>query len=178
MYARMGFGVFVVLLVVIMPLAAFGEPVDSVHTTAAAADSAASMTIPSVTETVLPSLTRIVFSLLIIVAIIYASVFLLKKLSGNRLGSGTRGKTIRVIEQTYLAPKKSVCLLKLADRAVLIGITDNTINMLTEISLDDLPEDITEAVTKQNLNFQGFLNNATGKLFGGRSKRGEGPHAS
>ena len=98
---------------------------------------------PSLTESVLPSLTRIGLSLCVIVAIIYLTIFLLKKLSGNRIG-GKKGTAIQVVETTYLAPKKSVCLLKLADRAVLVGITDNNINLLTELEWDSLPQETAE----------------------------------
>jgi flagellar biosynthetic protein FliO len=105
--------------------------------------------------------------------IIYAAVFLLRRLSGSRL-SGGRGKTIQVIEQTYLAPKKSVCLLKLADRAVLIGITDTSINMLTELEWDSLPPEVVKKLTQPPTGFPGFLNEAAGKLFRGRSTKGAG----
>jgi flagellar protein FliO/FliZ len=126
---------------------------------------------PSLTESVLPSLTRIAISLIIIVAIIYATIFLLKKLSGNRIG-GRKGKAIEVVEQTYLAPKKSVCLLKLADRAVLVGITEQNINMLTEFNWEDLPEQTVEKGKRLQTGFPGLLNEAAGKLFGGRANKG------
>jgi flagellar protein FliO/FliZ len=127
---------------------------------------------PSVTETVLPSMTRIGLSLMVIVIIIYLAVFALRKFSGNSMG-GKKGKTVQIIEQTYLAPKKSVFLLKLADRAVLVGVTDTNINMLTEFDLDVIPRDVIERVEKQQGGFPGFLSAATGKLLGGKGNRGE-----
>jgi flagellar biosynthetic protein FliO len=130
--------------------------------------------IPSLTESVLPSLTRIALTLCVVVAIIYLTVFLLKKLSGNRAGGTGRGKTVQVIEQTYLAPKKSVCLLKLADRAVLVGITDTSINLLTEFDWETLPSDIVERAGRSQAGFQGILNEAAGRLFGGRKDKGVG----
>ncbi len=130
--------------------------------------------IPALTESVVPSLTRIALTLCVVVAIIYLTVFLLKKLSGSRAGGTGRGKTVQVIEQTYLAPKKSVCLLKLADRAVLVGITDTSINLLTEFDWDSLPGDIIERAGRTQAGFPGILNEAAGKLFGGRKDRGVG----
>lgn len=126
--------------------------------------------IPSLTESVLPSLTRIAVSLIVIVAIIYLTVFMLRKLSGSRFGGG-KGKTIEIVEQTYLAPKKSVCLLKLADRAVLVGITEQNINMLTEFNWDDLPKQAPVQTGQMPNGFQGLLNEAAGKLFGNRAKK-------
>ena len=127
--------------------------------------------IPSLTESVLPSLSRIGISLVIIVAIIYLTVFLLRKLSGNRLG-GRKGTAIQIIEQTYLAPKKSVCLLKLADRAVLVGITDTNINLLTELEWDSLPQEAIDKSRSLHKSFPGFLNEAAGRLFGSRKGKG------
>jgi len=126
---------------------------------------------PSMTDTVLPSLTRIGLSLLIIVGIIYISVFLLRRLSGRKAGGGG-GKTIRIIEQTYLSPKKSVCLLKLADRAVLVGITEANINLLTEMAWDELPQDFLQKATERRAGFQGFMVEAAGKLLGAKSNKG------
>jgi len=126
--------------------------------------------VPSLTESVVPSLTRIAVTLGIVVAIIYLTVFLLKKLSGNRVGGAGRGKTVQVIEQTYLAPKKSVCLLKLADRAVLVGITDANITLLSEFDWDSLPGDVMSKVNRTPGGFQGVLNEAAGRLFGKKAK--------
>ncbi len=130
--------------------------------------------IPSLTESVLPSLTRIALTLCVVVAIIYLTVFLLKKLSGSRAGGTGRNKTVQVIEQTYLAPKKSVCLLKLADRAVLVGITDTSINLLTEFDWETLPSDVIDRAGRAQTGFPGILNEAAGKLFGGRKDKGVG----
>jgi len=129
---------------------------------------------PSLTESVVPSLTRIALTLCVVVAIIYLTVFLLKKLSGSRAGGTARGKTVQVIEQTYLAPKKSVCLLKLADRAVLVGITDTNISLLTEFDWESLPSDLVDRAGRSQAGFPGILNEAAGRLFGGRKDKGVG----
>lgn len=127
--------------------------------------------IPSLSESVLPSLSRIAISLGVIVFIIYLTVFLLRKLSGNRIG-GKKGNNIRIVEQAYLAPKKSVCLLKLADRAVLVGITDTSINLLTEFDWESMPEKKADKEGGRQAGFPGFLNEAAGRLFGGKKGKG------
>jgi flagellar biosynthetic protein FliO len=133
---------------------------------------------PSLTGSVLPSLTRIAVSLLVIIAIIYLTVFVLRKLSGNRLGGGKKGRTVQVVEQTYLAPKKSVCLLKLADRAVLVGVTDSTISFLTEFDWDSLPQEGSEKSALSQKGFPGLLKEAVTR-FSRRENKGElhGPQA-
>lgn len=139
-------------------------------TSQTASDSTA--TVPSVSQEILPTLSRIGISLLVIIVVIYGSVFLLKKLSGQRLGGGARGKTVKIIEQTYIAPKKSVCLLKMADRAILIGITDTNINLLTECNWDELPEMQKQQLQRSEQGFTQALTDAAGKLFRSRSGRG------
>lgn len=126
---------------------------------------------PSLTESIVPSLVRIALSLGVIVAIIYVTVLVLRKLSGNRFG-GRRGTAVQIVEQTYIAPKKSICLLRLADRAVLVGVTDTSINLLTEMEWDALPQETAERANRSQTGFPGLLNEAAGKLFGGRKQKG------
>lgn len=157
---------------------AIAEPPDSAAVSrpaplSAALDTLTDVGTSSLIQESMPSLARILAALLVIIVVIYLGVFLLRRMSGNRLGSG-RGKTIQVIEQTYLAPKKSVCLLKLADRAVLIGITDAAITLLTELEWDSLPPEVVKKLAESPAGFSGFLNDAAGKLFGGRSGKGAG----
>lgn len=128
--------------------------------------------VPSVTGDILPMLSRIGVSLLIIIVIIYGTVFLLKKLSGHRIGGGVRIKSVTVIEQTYIAPKKSVCLLKIADRAVLVGITDTNISMLTECNWDELPIEQKSQMQRPEQGFTQVLSDAAGKLFRNKGSRG------
>lgn len=130
------------------------------------------MVMPSLTEGALPSMTKIGLSLLLVIVVIYGTVFLMRKLTGNRLAGAGSKKSVQLIEQTYLAPKKSVCLVKLADRAVLLGMTDTQINFLTEIDWDSMPQDVHKKVESKAVGFQSILNDAAGKLFGSKKKKG------
>ena len=170
--------VLLLLLLVIGPVTmaqdvATDQTVPSMAQTQTAACGREKESMPSLTESVLPSLTRIAVSLCVIVAIIYLTVFLLKKLSNSHIG-GRKGTAIQIVEQTYLAPKKSVCLLKLADRAVLVGITENSMNLLTEMEWDALPQETIEKSDRAHAGFQGFLNEAAGRFLGGKRSKGAG----
>ena len=167
----------VILMLLVAALPAMAEP--EAASSAAAADSlnapgreASETAVPAVTYDLLPSLAKIGLSLVIIVVVIYLSVFGLKKLSGSRLGGANRGKTVQIIEHTYLAPKKSVCLLKMADRAVLIGITEANINLLTECDWEEIPEETRQSLRKVSNGFPGLLGEAAGKLFKIKTRRG------
>jgi len=164
-------GLLLAAIVLTAPTIMAGDPVTGTTPVSPPKTDTLSATTPALglTDSVLPSLTRLGLSLLAIVAIIYATVFLMKKLSGNKIG---RGRTIQIIEQTYLAPKKSVCLLKLADRVVLVGITENNISLLTELDCESMPAEYLNKINERPAGFQGFLNDATGKLFGRKRNGG------
>lgn len=169
---RYTWAVLIVLAIVAGSAAAQVEFVNSTAT-ALASDSgmaAGASAVPNVSDSVLPSLTRLGMALLVIIVIIYLAVFLMRKLSGGRLGGG-KNRTIQIVEQAYLAPKKSVCLIKLADRLVLVGVTDSSISMLTEFDAESMPPDYLSRLKENPGGFQSILGDVTGKLFG--KNRGE-----
>lgn len=87
----------------------------------------------SLSSTVLPSMGKMISALIIVLVCIYLGLMLLKRLMGRGPGRSQGGDLLEVIETTYLAPKKSVALVRVADKSVLIGVTDNQISILTEL---------------------------------------------
>lgn len=49
---------------------------------------------------------------------------------------------IKILAQHYLGPKKSLAVVRVAGESILVGITDNNINMIKSLALldDELPE--------------------------------------
>lgn len=49
---------------------------------------------------------------------------------------------IKVLTQHYLGPKKSLAIVRVAGESILIGVTDNSINLIKSLSLldDEIPE--------------------------------------
>ena len=82
------------------------------------------------------AMVRGIGALLLIMVLIYGSVWLLRYFMGRKSFGNTTSEQIRVVSTTYIAPKKSVALIQVYDKAVLIGITENSMNMLTELSKD------------------------------------------
>ncbi|MEW5993898.1 MAG: flagellar biosynthetic protein FliO [Candidatus Zixiibacteriota bacterium] len=80
----------------------------------------------------LPSLARLVLALVVVIVCIYAGIYLLKRLSLRRY-AGRQGQLLEVIETAGVGPKKTVSLIKVADKSVLVGMTDTHISLLTEI---------------------------------------------
>ena len=81
---------------------------------------------------VLPSLIRIISALVIVVVCIYGGIFLLKKLMNKRNGRSASFGNLEVIETIHIAPRKSVTLLRVGEKSVLVGTTENNMSLLCE----------------------------------------------
>ena len=87
-------------------------------------------------QTVVPSLLKMASALIVVVFCIYGSVFLLKKGFGRKLSHNRRNSALEVLETTYVGPKKSISLVRVGDKSVLVGVTDNQISVLTELDAE------------------------------------------
>ncbi len=113
---------------------------------------------------------KMISALVIVIACIYLSMLLIKKGLGKKFSSNKEINVLEVLETTYLAPKKSVSLLRVADKSVLIGITDNQISVLTELGVEETAKLTagvsTQIQTNQSTNFKNIM----GKVFDGIKK--------
>ena len=92
---------------------------------------------------VLPALIKMASALVVVIICIYGGIYLLKRFtSGKTRRRG--GRLLEVIETTYVAPKKTVSLVRVADKAVLVGVTESQISMLTELDADQTAAIATE----------------------------------
>lgn len=63
---------------------------------------------------------------------------------------------IKVLSQHYLGPKKSLCVIRVAGETLLVGVTDNNINLIKALSLLDeeipetLPRDFVKTLKEQD----------------------------
>jgi flagellar protein FliO/FliZ len=81
----------------------------------------------------LPSLVRMIGALIFVLICVYVVLYLLKRMMGKRYTGGNRGDLLEVLGTLCVAPKKSVSLIRVADKSVLVGITDNQISCLMEL---------------------------------------------
>ena len=80
---------------------------------------------------------------LIVIGLLVLFLHFLRKFMFRPLGGGITGEQFRVIRQFHLGSKKSVALVRFADRLLLLGVTDSTITTLAEI---DDPEEVSRIV--------------------------------
>lgn len=99
---------------------------------------------------------RILFTLSILGLLGTGAFFFLRKYKVPRaMKTQTQ---IKVLQQHYLGPKKSLAIVRVAGESLLIGITDQNISMLKSLSLldDEVPEEAPQNFGK----VLGVLNNA------------------
>lgn len=84
-----------------------------------------------------PSLFKLISALVIVIASIYAGVYLLKRMMGRKYTGNRQNNLLEVLETAYIGPKKTVSLVRVADRAVLVGTSENHISPLAELDADE-----------------------------------------
>ncbi len=83
------------------------------------------------------ALLRMIVSLLIVLSLIVGGVFLLKKFRIYKLLATDAKSPVSVISNIPLGNKRSLCLVKVANEVLIIGMTSTNISLLSKISVDD-----------------------------------------
>jgi flagellar protein FliO/FliZ len=112
------------------------------------------------------SIIKMLAALAVVIGCIYVAIFLLKKLMARRQQAGSADRILQILETAWIDPKKSLSLVRVADKAVLIGVTDNQISVLTELDPEKTQLLTTAAATAERANFSGFLKAASDKWKG------------
>lgn len=104
-----------------------------------------------------------IFKLVIVLGLAYATILGLKKFSGMRGIAGPGQHHIRVLENSSIGPNKSLHLVEIGSRKLLVASTPNQVNLLAELDESDLPEVDPVQPSSSPVGFKeqlsGFLNN-------------------
>jgi len=85
------------------------------------------------------SLGRLGLTLVAVLGLIWVTMWVARRvLKGRIAGRGESG--LRVRERLFLAPKKSIEVVSVGERVLVLGVTENHISMLTELAPGDLPD--------------------------------------
>jgi len=112
---------------------------------------------------------KVILGMAVIVILIYLTVFLLRFVNKNKVNSGTiRLKTgknlIKVLDSANISTNKSIQLVSVAGKMIIIGVTDNMINFLSEVApgktkdVDEFLQDIQDEEPLK-MNFKSLLSN-------------------
>jgi flagellar biosynthetic protein FliO len=111
-------------------------------------------------------LLKLLVALVVIVAAIYGFLYLLRRMMGVRMAGNRSSRLIEVLETTYIAQKKSISLVRYADRAVLIGVADNSVSVLAELDSETTGKIMAEIASsgKAGAGFKNILDSAKGRV--------------
>ncbi|MBD3382196.1 MAG: hypothetical protein GF404_08365 [candidate division Zixibacteria bacterium] len=107
------------------------------------------------------TLLKMGLALLLIIALIYLSVFVLKRLSTARMGRQSLSGAIEVVDRHFISPKKQVCLLKVEKKYLLVGVTEQAVNLVADVSDQEFikPQTASSPESK-GFSFKTFFNDA------------------
>ena len=86
------------------------------------------------TPDLVPMLGRTFLSLIVIGVLIYLVLLVLRKSLYKQWRNRGGDDLFSVLGSTFVGPKKTVCLLKVLDRILIVGVTDTQISLLSEIT--------------------------------------------
>jgi len=95
---------------------------------------------------------RVISTLLIVIALIIATVYVLKKKYGVRTNIRGKRRLIQIVDHTPMGVKKSVSLVKVPGKHLLLGLTNDRIELITEIANEDIADDSEPVNKKEFLN--------------------------
>lgn len=81
-----------------------------------------------------------IFKLAVVLGLAYASIYALKRFTGlkNAIGGGRR--RIKVVENANLGSNRSLHLIEVGAKTLLVASTPSQISLLAELGADDMPE--------------------------------------
>ena len=92
---------------------------------------------PPATTTSTLSMVAYIFSLLITFAFVIGLAYLASKFLGRKMSSLHRNNDNKILTAVSLGPNKSVCVVEIAGKVFVLGVTDHAINLLQELSSDE-----------------------------------------
>jgi flagellar biosynthetic protein FliO len=87
--------------------------------------------------------------LIVVVLVMIAAFWVLRRVQGG--GWKATNRQVQVLETTHLTPRRTLHLIQIGERKLLIGATDQSISLITEI--DELPSEHVDP----NANFADLL---------------------
>lgn len=86
-----------------------------------------------------PALLKLLGALVLIVVVIYGSVWIMKRFSGARSATGG-GKAITVLERHFLAPKQALYLIRVGKQHMLVGGAESGLRHIADIPAEDFAQ--------------------------------------
>ena len=116
-------------------------------------------------ESLVGPMLKLILALVAVVGGIYGFLIVLRKMMGSKFSANRGNRLLDTIETTYIAEKKSVSLIRYGDKAVLVGVAENSISVLAELSKEETNEIICDCkVGKREAGFKSVFAGVREKL--------------
>lgn len=89
-----------------------------------------------------------VFSLIITFGFVIGLAYFASKFLGQKMSNLNHSSDNKILTTLSLGPNKSVCVVEIAGRVFILGVTDHNINLLQELSVE---EEIAKIKAQSNL---------------------------
>jgi len=113
----------------------------------------------------LPGFGRLILSFVVISGLIYTCVYFMKRFFMKSGGKGNG--SLELISSLTLGQKSKICIVKAGKKAILIGVTGQQINTLSELEPDQLEKE--EGNKSSTAPFVKYLRRSASKRDGGRT---------
>ena len=111
---------------------------------------------------------KMIASLAVVLALILGLLYAMRKISRQRLGAGP-GKRIQVLESHYLGVKKTISLVSVPGKVLVLGISGDRINLLETLDETAVDRPMPESPPKA---FGSLLSDRLKQLGGGIKGKG------
>jgi flagellar biogenesis protein FliO len=81
---------------------------------------------------------KVIGSVAFVIGILYIGMHVMRAMSRRGVGGAVKQDAISVMHKKYIAPKKAIYVVKIAERAMVVGVTDSQINHLADLTQEEL----------------------------------------
>jgi len=101
----------------------------------------------------------------VVILLAYGALYALRRMMGKRYGGGGVNSSLEVLQTTHVGPHKTISLVRVGQRSVLVGVTDQNISTLTELDVQETEEIIGVATMPESKDgFASLLSTAADRL--------------
>jgi len=107
----------------------------------------AALALPATTGPGLPDILNVVGSLALLLGVLYAGFWLLRRFGPRAVFGGPRGSALKLEGQLALGPRRSLVVVRFLNKRLVLGVTDQSITLLHEAE-DEPDRDGTQSFEK------------------------------
>lgn len=120
--------------------------------------------LPDVSDGLWPAMMKLAVAVIVIVALIYVSMIVMRKFTLGKSGIlGGKG-SLEVLERSYFAPKKFVCLMRVGEKVLLLGVSESNVNLVADVSDQNFSAPVKNGAREKGSPFRTYLQQARSHL--------------